>query len=64
VTSSKTEPTRDRLISDAQAAERLGVSPTTVKRMRRDGQLATIRVRNLARIRESEVLGYIAGVDR
>ncbi|MDQ1629440.1 MAG: Helix-turn-helix domain [Actinomycetota bacterium] len=49
----------DRLISDAQAAKIFGVSTTTVRRMRRDGQLATVRVRNLARIRESEVLALI-----
>jgi excisionase family DNA binding protein len=51
---------RDRLISDTQAAEILGVSPTTVRRMRRDGQLVTVRVRNLARLRESEVLALMA----
>jgi excisionase family DNA binding protein len=57
---SKTAPPRDRLISDQEAAELLGVSPTTVKRSRRDGTFTTVYVRGLARIRESEVLAYIA----
>lgn len=57
-------PSRDRLITDTEVSELLGVSPTTVRRMRRDKTLTTVRVRNLARIRESEVLALIAGGER
>jgi excisionase family DNA binding protein len=55
-----TKAPRDRLISDRQAADLLGVSPTSVKRMRRDRTLTTVPVRGRALIRESEVLAYIA----
>ena len=55
-------PIRDRLISDKEAADLLGVSPTTVRRLRnhRDGTLTTVYVRGVARIRESEVLAFIS----
>ena len=53
-------PTRDRLLSDSEASELLGVSPTSVRRMRRDATLSTIKVRNRSLLRESEVLAYIA----
>jgi len=51
--------------SDEEAAALLGVSATTVRRMRYTGTLDTIRVRNSARVREADVLAYIArgGVD-
>lgn len=49
-----------RLISDEAAAERLGVSKTTVRRMRRDDTLPTVYVRNAARIPERAVDEYIA----
>jgi excisionase family DNA binding protein len=57
-------PPRDRLISDAEAAELLGCSPTTVRRMRRDLTLSTVKVRNRSMLRESEVLAYIVGGER
>jgi excisionase family DNA binding protein len=57
-------PTRDRLISDTEAANLLGVSPTTVRRMRRDKSLSTVKVRNRSMLRESEVLAYIASGER
>lgn len=52
-------PPRDRLITDAQAAALLSVSPTWVRRRRRNGTFTTVRVGKLARLRESEVLAYI-----
>ena len=57
-----TKVSRDRLISDKEAADLLGVSATTVKRMRdrREGTFATVYVRGRALIRESEVLAFIA----
>lgn len=58
---SKTQP-RDRLISDTEAAELLGVSPTTVRRMRNaeGGVFPTIKVRQRSMLRESDVLAFIA----
>ncbi|MGC4940771.1 helix-turn-helix domain-containing protein [Kribbella sp. DT2] len=49
-----------RLISDEAAAGRLGVSKTTVRRMRRDDELPTVYVRGAARIPERAVDEYIA----
>lgn len=54
---SKKQPIR--LISDEAAAERLGVSRTTIRRMRRDDVLPTIYVRGAARIPEHAVEEYI-----
>jgi len=56
-----TKVSRDRLISDTEASRLLGVSPTSVRRMRRDLTLTTVKVRGRSLLRESEVLAYIAG---
>jgi|GEM_PF-3884575 len=48
-------PADERLYDDITTAERLGVSRSTVKRMRRDGELPTVYVRGAARTPKSAV---------
>ncbi len=55
----KTKPP-ERLLSDHEVAEQLGVSRTLVRRLRYAGDLPTVRVGNLARIPESAVTAYVA----
>lgn len=50
----------DVLLSDQAAADRLGVSLATIRRMRRDGDLSFVRVRNSVRTPMSELTRYIA----
>lgn len=56
-TKSKSEP--DVLLSEQQAAERLGVSKWTVRRLRDEGQLPFVMVRHSVRIPASEVADYV-----
>lgn len=58
--SKKKAKTPARLITQETTAERLGVSKTTVRRMRRDDELPTVYVRGVARIPEQAVEDYIA----
>ncbi len=53
-------PADERLYTDTEVAERLGVSRSTVKRMRRDGQLPTVYVRGAARVPKSAVDALLA----
>lgn len=57
-------PTRsnpaERMLSDQQVAEQLGVSATLVRRLRYQGELPTVRVGTLARIPASAVAAYVA----
>lgn len=48
------------LLPAAEAAERLGVSASTVRREIADGRLRAIRIRRLVRIHENEIARYIA----
>ncbi|MGY1857524.1 helix-turn-helix domain-containing protein [Modestobacter sp. SYSU DS0290] len=50
----------DPLWSDERAAEYLGVSRVTVRRMRAAGDLPTVKVRGAARTPRSAVLAYVA----
>ncbi len=57
-------PTRsnpaERMLSDQQVAEHLGVSVTLVRRLRYKRELPTVRVGTLARIPASAVAAYVA----
>ena len=48
-------PADERLLTDAEVAGKLGVSRSTVKRMRRDRQLPTVYVRGAVRVPRSAV---------
>ena len=55
------EQGKDRLMSTAEAADRLGVSPRTIARWIKAGELRGVRLgRRLFRVPESEVLRIIA----
>lgn len=55
------EQGKDRLMSTAEAADRLGVSPRTIARWIKAGELRGVRLgRRLFRVPESEVLQIIA----
>lgn len=56
----KTLAAPERLITDSEAADVLGVSRTTVRRLRYTGALPTVRVGAVARIKESDLAAYIA----
>lgn len=55
----KTLAAPERLITDAEAADVLGVSRTTVRRLRYTGALPTVRVGAVARIKTSDLAAYI-----
>ncbi len=48
-------PTARRYVSIAEAAEHLGVSTDTIRRLIRSGDLAAFRVRNAIRLRIEDV---------
>jgi excisionase family DNA binding protein len=50
----------DPLWSDERVAAHLDVSRVTVRRLRRDGLLPTVKVRGAARTPRSAVLAYVA----
>jgi excisionase family DNA binding protein len=50
----------DQLLTDRQVAERLNVSVTTVRKLRYDRHLPTVRVAGCARTPLSAVENYIA----
>ena len=54
-------PSDERLLTDDAVAEKFGVSRSTIKRMRRDGELPTVYVRGAARVPKSAVDAYLAG---
>jgi len=50
----------ERLVTDDYVAEKYGVSRSTIKRMRADGELPTVYVRGAARIPKSAVDAWLA----
>ena len=54
-------PRGDLLLTYGQAAERMGCSPSTVRRLVRDGALLAVRPRpNIVRIPQAAVDAYLA----
>ncbi|WPJ97641.1 helix-turn-helix domain-containing protein [Coraliomargarita algicola] len=53
----------DILLTKKQASERLGVSERTIDRMIVNGELQRVRVRGCVRIRKSEIVQLIGGVE-
>lgn len=57
-------PTRtnpaERMLSDQQVADQLGVSATLIRRLRYKGELLTVKIGTLARIPASAVAAYVA----
>ncbi len=54
-------PRVDRLLTYNEAAERMGCSPSTVRRLARDGTLPVVRLRlNVIRLPESGIDAYIS----
>lgn len=52
---------RDKLISKAEAAEMLGVSPQTLVRLADAGKVPMYRIGGNCKFLESEILNYIRG---
>ncbi len=50
----------ERLVDDDYVATKYGVSRSTIKRMRADGELPTVYVRGAARIPKSAVDAWLA----
>lgn len=55
----KKETTLPRLLTHEQVAEWLGVSPPTIRRLRYEGELTTVRIRGQVRIPRESVEDYI-----
>lgn len=53
------EKNTDRLLSTEEVAERLNVSPLTVRKWLRSGRLRGIKVSVLWRVRESDLNAFI-----
>jgi len=53
-------PVGDVLLNDQATAERLGVSVSTVRRLRRDGELLSVKVRGSVRVPSSAVDRYLS----
>lgn len=53
------EKNTDRLLSTEEVAERLNVSPLTVRKWLRSGKLRGIKVSVLWRVRESDLNAFI-----
>lgn len=51
---------RDRLLTPAQAAEMLGLSPKALDHRRQSGEFKFVRVGKLVRYRESTLLDFIS----
>ena len=51
---------RDRLLTSEQAGELLGLSGVTVRRMIRDGQIASVKLRGSRRVKLSVIATLIA----
>jgi excisionase family DNA binding protein len=49
----------DRLLTDFEAMELLGVKLTTVRKLRRSGELKTVRIEGCARVRLSDVMHLV-----
>lgn len=48
------------LLTDREVAELLGVSRTTVRRLRYDGELPYVRIAGVVRMRPEDVARYVA----
>ena len=55
----------DRLLTTRQVADYLGLSPETVLRRYRRGEIPAVRLaQNVLRFRESEIEAWLAGCER
>ena len=52
----------DSCLSLQTAAERLGVSVKTVRRLIRDGELQAVKIRSRVVVRESDLAAYISSL--
>lgn len=52
---------RERLMTPEEVAERLALTPKTVRRFLREGRLKAMKVGRLWRVRESDLLAYMKG---
>ncbi|OPZ59500.1 MAG: Helix-turn-helix domain protein [Candidatus Aminicenantes bacterium ADurb.Bin508] len=52
---------RERLMTPEEVAERLAITPKTVRRFLREGRLKAMKVGRLWRVRESDLLAYMKG---
>ena len=52
---------RERLMTPEEVAERLAITPKTVRRFLREGRLKAMKVGRLWRVRESDLLEYMKG---
>lgn len=52
---------RERLMTPEEVAERLAITPKTVRRFLREGRLKAVKVGRLWRVRESDLLAYMKG---
>ena len=52
------------LLTTAEAAERLGMSPRSLRREIADGKLAVVRIRRMVRVCESDIESYILAYRR
>jgi len=50
---------RERLMTPEEVAERLAITPKTVRRFLREGRLKAVKVGRLWRVRESDLLRYM-----
>lgn len=57
----RTQDAETRLITQAEAAKRLGVSTTTVWRLIKDGSLSVVSVRGKQRVRLASLTRYALG---
>ncbi len=58
---STTVHTIERLMSAVEVANVLAVSPATVRRLTRDGELRAVRVGGQHRVRPAALAAYMAG---
>lgn len=53
--------TKERLLSPEEVADRLAISPKTVRAYLRDGRIKAMKVGKLWRVRESDLQQYLKG---
>lgn len=56
--------TSDRLLSTSEAAERLGVSRWTLRRLAQDGELTPMRIRSAVRYDAADLEAYLSRARR
>lgn len=54
-------PPYDQLFSTADAAKRMGTSTTTLRRMWHAGEIRAVRVRDLLKFYDSDIMAYLEG---